>query len=63
MKVGAKASEWELQKMLKVMWQFVHDAPARRAMSRTYQNQQINQPAFVVTVGVRTKIVLKRQSH
>ena len=28
MKVGAKASEWELQKLLKAMWQFIHDAPA-----------------------------------
>ena len=32
MKAGAKASEQELQKLLKVMWQFIHDAPARRAM-------------------------------
>ena len=32
MKAGAKASEWELQKLLKAMWQFIHDAPARRAM-------------------------------
>ena len=31
-KAGAKASEWELQKLLKDMWQFIHDAHARRAM-------------------------------
>ena len=35
MKAGAKTSEWELQKLLKAMWQFIHDAPARRAM---YEN-------------------------
>ena len=35
MKAGARASEWELQKLLKAMWQFTHDAPARRAM---YEN-------------------------
>ena len=35
MKAGAKASQWELQKLLKAMWQFIHDAPARRAM---YEN-------------------------
>ena len=35
MKAGAKASEWELQKLLKAMWQFINDAPARRAM---YEN-------------------------
>ena len=35
MKAGAKASEWELQKLLKTMWQFIHYAPARRAM---YEN-------------------------
>ena len=29
MKAGAKASEWELQKLLKSMWQFIHDALAR----------------------------------
>ena len=34
-KAGAKASEWELQKLLKAMWQFILDAPARRAM---YEN-------------------------
>ena len=34
-KVGAKASEWELQKLLKTMWQFIHYAPARRTM---YEN-------------------------
>ena len=33
MKAGAKASEWELQKLLKDMWQFIHDAHARRAMN------------------------------
>ena len=32
MKAGAKASEWKLQKLLKAMWQFIHDASARRAM-------------------------------
>ena len=32
MKACTKASEWELQKLLKAMWQFIHDAPARRAM-------------------------------
>ena len=32
MKAGAKASKWELQKLLKPMWKFIHDAPARRAM-------------------------------
>ena len=35
MKAGAMASEWELQKLLKAMWQFIYDAPARRAM---YEN-------------------------
>ena len=34
-KAGAKASEWELQKLLKTMWQFIHYAPARRTM---YEN-------------------------
>ena len=29
---GVKNSEWELQKLLKVMWQFIHDEPARRAI-------------------------------
>ena len=32
MKPGAKASEWELQKLLKAMWQFIHDTSARQAM-------------------------------
>ena len=32
MKACAKASQWEMQKLLKAMWQFIHDAPARRAM-------------------------------
>ena len=32
MKAGAKAGEWELQKLLKAMWQLIHDASARRAM-------------------------------
>ena len=32
MKAGAKASKWELQKLLEPMWKFIHDAPARRAM-------------------------------
>ena len=32
MKAGTKANEWELQKLLKAMWQFKHDAHARRAM-------------------------------
>lgn len=35
MKTGAKASGWELQKLLKAMWQFVHDAPSRRTL---YEN-------------------------
>ena len=29
MKAGAKASEWQLQKLLKTIWQFIHDEPAR----------------------------------
>ena len=32
MKAGTKANEWELQKLLKAMWQFIHDAHARQAM-------------------------------
>ena len=32
MKAAAKANEWELQKLLKAMWQVIHDAHARRAM-------------------------------
>ena len=32
MKACAKASEWQLQKLLKAMCQFIHDAPARQAM-------------------------------
>ena len=35
MKAGAKASEWELRKLLKAVWQFIHDVPAGRAM---YEN-------------------------
>ena len=34
MKAGAKASEWELQKLHKAMWQFMDDAPARRTMHK-----------------------------
>ena len=32
MKAGAKASEWESQKLVKAMQQFINDEPARRAM-------------------------------
>ena len=35
MKAGAKASKWELQKLLKAMWQFIRDALVRQAM---YEN-------------------------
>ena len=35
LKAGAKASGWELNNLLKAMWQFLHDSPTRRA---TYEN-------------------------
>ena len=43
MKAGAKVSEWELQKLLKAMWQFIHDTPAKQEM---YENKEsIDYPA------------------
>ena len=35
LKAGAKASGWELNNLLKSMWQFLHDSPIRR---ETYEN-------------------------
>ena len=35
LKAGAKASGWELNNLLKSMWQFLHDSPTRR---ETYEN-------------------------
>lgn len=35
LKTGAKSSEWDLQRLLKAMWQLLHGSPARRAV---YEN-------------------------
>ena len=63
MKASTKANEWELQKLLKAIWQFLLDAPARRAI---YENisESTDYPAkFWYHRCVRTKNVPKRQSR
>ena len=64
MKAGAKASQWELQKLLKEPCDNSYMMHLRdEQCTRTYQNQQIFQAIFVVTAGVRTKSLLKRQNR
>ena len=50
----------KLQKLVKAVWQFTLDVPARQAMHENIESTDY--PDFVVTVGVRMKSVLKSQS-
>ena len=41
--MGKKGSDWELQKLLKVMWKFLQEAPTRRSLYKN-ASESLNYP-------------------
>ena len=44
--VAHKGTDWDIQKLLKPMWQFLHEAPAQRAL---YNSKSLDYPVKICT--------------